>query len=402
LKLSREDGSQRISAIDTTLPEGLVGKLAGVSYCPESGIAQAMGRSHNGDGALEQQAPSCPKTSEVGTVDVAAGSGITPFHVQGHAYLAGPYKGAPLSLVTIAPAIAGPFDLGAVAVRVALQVDPETARIHAVSDPLPQILDGIPLDVRSIALELGRPQFTLNPTSCEPTAVSGSAISPLGGSAALSSPFQVGGCSALPFKPKLSLRLRGGTKRGGHPALTAIATAKPGEANIAKVSAALPHSEFLDQSHLNTVCTRVQFAAGSYPGQACPAGSIYGTATAITPLLAEPLSGNVYLRSSSHKLPDVVVALHGQVDVVVDGRVDAVNGGLRNSFEAVPDAPVSKFVLKLRGGKKGIFENSTDICVGTHQATVLMDGQNGKVNDFKAPLKTKCGGKGRKGHRKKG
>lgn len=402
LKLSREDATQRISAIDTTLPEGLVAKLAGVSYCPESGIAQAMGRRKPNDGALEKASPSCPSSSEVGTVDVAAGSGITPLHAGGHAYLAGPYKGAPLSLVTIVPAVAGPFDLGAVAVRVALRVDPESTRIHAVSDPLPQILNGIPLDVRSIALEMGRPQFTLNPTSCEPMAVAGAAISPLGGSAALSSPFQVGGCSALPFKPKLSLRLKGGTKRGAHPALTAIATTKPGEANIAKVSVALPHSEFLDQSNLNRVCTRVQFAAGSYPGQACPAGSIYGAATAITPLLAEPLSGNVYLRSSSHELPDVVVALHGQVDVVVDGRVDSVNGGLRNSFEAVPDAPISKFVLKLRGGKKGLFENSTDICIGAHKATVLMDGQNGKVNDFKAPLKAKCGGKGRKGHRKKG
>jgi len=298
--------------------------------------------------------------------------------------------------VAITPAIAGPFDLGAVAVRVALQVDPESTRIHAVSDPLPQILDGIPLDVRSIAIELGKPQFTLNPTSCDPMAISGSALSALGSNAALSSPFQVGGCAALPFKPKISLKLKGGTKRGDHPALTATATAKPGEANIGMVSVALPHSEFLDQAHLQTICTRVQFAQGAHPGEACPPGSIYGTAVATTPLLAQPLSGNVYLRSSSHELPDVVVALHGQVDVVVDGRVDSIKGGLRNTFEAVPDAPVSRFVLKLRGGKKGLFENSTDICRGKHEASVKMDGQNGKVNDFETPLKVKCGGNGRK------
>jgi len=141
---------------------------------------------------------------------------------------------------------------------------------------LPQILDGIPLDVRSISLELGRPSFILNPTSCDPMAVGGSLTSALGTTQALSSPFQVGGCNALPFKPKLQIKLRGGTKRGDFPALSATATAKPGEANISRVSVELPHSAFLEQSHIGTVCTRVQFAQGAVPGERCPAKSIYG------------------------------------------------------------------------------------------------------------------------------
>ncbi len=404
LKITREDGTQRIAGIDTSLPEGLTGKLAGIPYCPESGISQALGRTHNGDGALEKASPSCPASSEVGTADVAAGSGITPLHVGAHAYLAGPYKGAPLSVVVITPAVAGPFDLGVVTTRVALNVDPETAKIHAVSDPLPQIIDGIPLDVRSISLELGRPSFTLNPTSCNPTAVGGSITSPLGGTAALSSPFQVGGCSALPFKPKLSVVLRGGTKRGDFPALTATATAKPGEANIGRVAVTLPHSAFLEQGHIGTVCTRVQFNQGSVPGAACPARSIYGKATAITPLLDQPLSGPVFLRSSTHQLPDLVVALHGQVDVVIAGKVDSVKGALRNTFEAVPDAPVSKFTLQMQGGKKGLIVNSRNLCAATNKATVLMDGQNGKVFDSTPVVKAKCSGKkarkGKKGHKK--
>jgi hypothetical protein len=302
-------------------------------------------------------------------------------------------------MVIITPAVAGPFDLGAVVVRTALNVDPETAQIHAVSDPLPQIIDGIPLDLRSVAVKLGRPNFTLNPTSCDPSAVGASLGSSLGQVASVSSPFQVGGCSTLAFGPKIALKLKGSTKRAGHPALTAIATAKPGEANIGAVSVALPSTEFLDQGNIKTICTRVQFAA-----HACPAGSIYGRARASTPLLDGTLTGPVYLRSSSHQLPDLVVALKGPpaqpIEVVLAGRVDTFHKGIRNSFEAVPDAPVTKFVLEMQGGKKGLIENSTDICKAAGRATVLMDGQNGKTHDFEPALKTSCKGKG-KGQKKK-
>jgi hypothetical protein len=395
LKINREDGSQRLAKIEATLPKGLSGKLAGIASCSEAQIAAAKAREAPNQGAAEIANPSCPAASEVGTATVGAGAGITPYYTQGHAYLAGPYKGAPLSMAIITPAVAGPFDLGAVVVRTALNVDPETAQIHAVSDPLPQIIDGIPLDVRSVTVKLGRPNFTLNPTSCDPSAVGASLGSSLGQIASLSSPFQVGGCSTLAFKPKIALKLKGSTKRAGHPALTAIATAKPGEANIGAVSVALPSTEFLDQGNIKTICTRVQFAA-----HACPAGSIYGRARATTPLLDGTLAGPVYLRSSSHQLPDLVVALKGPpaqpIEVVLAGRVDTFHKGIRNSFEAVPDAPVTKFVLEMQGGKKGLIENSTDICKSDGRATVVMDGQNGKTHDFEPALKTSCKGKGRK------
>jgi hypothetical protein len=153
----------------------------------------------------------------------------------------------------------------------------------------------------------------------------------------------------------------------------------------------LPHSEFLDQAHIKTICTRVQFAAA-----ACPPGSVYGQATAITPLLDAPLSGPVYLRSSSHPLPDLVADLGGQIQVALVGRIDSVHGGLRTSFEAVPDAPVTKFVLSMPGGKKGLLENSTNLCGSAHRATVLFDGQNGKAAESRPVLKVKCP-KGRRG-----
>jgi hypothetical protein len=397
LKLVREDGSQELKGIDTTLPPGLVGKLAGIAECSDAALAAAADPHHSG--AAEQASPSCPLNSEVGTVDVASGAGPTPLNVSGKAYLAGPYKGAPLSLAIVTPAVAGPFDLGTVVVRTALYVNPETAQIHAVSDPIPTILEGIPLDVRSVTLKMARPNFTLNPTNCEPLSFTGSALSVLNVSAPLTQRFQVGGCPALAFKPKLKLSLKGSTKRAGHPALKAILTMPPGNANIAKAQVTLPHSEFLDQGHLNNICTRVQFAEGSVPGERCPPASIYGHARAITPLLDQPLEGPVYLRSNpAHKLPDLVAALNGQIQVALDGKVDTgKNGGIRNSFEVVPDAPVSKFTLEMQGGRKGLLVNSTNICQKPNLAIADFTAQNGKLSDTEPKLKVKCP-KVRKGH----
>ena len=381
LKISREDGSQPIKGIDTTLPKGLLGRLAGIPYCPDVALAAAASKS----GRDEQASPSCPAASQVGSVNVGAGAGSTPFYASGKAYLAGPYKGAPLSLAIVTPAVAGPFDLGTVVVRNALEINPETTQIHVVSDPIPTILQGIPLDIRSIAVQVDRPNFTRNPTNCEPTAITGGALSALGQSASLSTPFQVGGCNALGFKPKLAISLRGGTKRAEYPALRATLRPRPGDANIAKAVVTLPHSEFLAQNHIGTICTRVQFAAN-----VCPKRSIYGRATAVSPLLDKPLSGPVYLRSSNHKLPDLVADLNGQIRVTLAGRIDSVNGGLRTSFEMVPDAPVSKFVLQMQGGKKSLLENSRDLCRATNKATVQLDGQNGKIWDSKPTVTNGC------------
>jgi hypothetical protein len=381
LKLTRADGTQPIKGIDTTLPKGLLGRLVGIPYCSDGALAAAAGKS----GRAEQTSPSCPVASQVGTVAVGAGAGSTPLYVGGKAYLAGPYKGAPLSLAIVTPAVAGPFDLGNVVVRTALQINPETAQVHAVSDPIPTILKGIPLDLRSIALTMDRSNFTLNPTSCGPTTVSAGATSVFDQTAALSSPFQVGGCGALRFKPKLAIDLKGGTRRSDYPALRATLKTRSGDANISRAVVSLPHSEFLAQSHIRTVCTRVQFAA-----DACPRRSIYGRATAISPLLDKPLSGPVYLRSSSNPLPDLVADLNGQIRVTLAGRIDSVKGGIRTSFELIPDAPVSKFVLEMQGGKKGLLENSRNLCNSTNKAGVELDGQNGKIHDFDPVVTNDC------------
>jgi hypothetical protein len=390
LHLHREDGSQVFSALNVNLPPGLIGKLAGVGECSDAVLAAAAQKS----GAAEQASPSCPASSRIGTVHIGAGAGAAPYYTQGTAYLAGPYKGAPLSVAIVTPAVAGPFDLGTVVVRNALQVNPETAQISVKSDPIPTQLQGIQLDIRSIDLKIDRNQFTLNPTNCERSAVTGEEISSLSNAAQLTNPFQVGECGRLKFKPKLALRLSGKTKRTGHPALRATLTMPAGAANIARAQVTLPHSEFLDQAHIGTVCTRVQFAAGAGNGAECPAASIYGHARAITPLLDNPVEGPVYLRSSSHKLPDLVAALNGQINVVLDGKVDTgKNGGIRNTFEVVPDAPVSKFTLEMQGGSKGLLVNSENICAKPQKALAHFVAQNGKVDDFSPVIANSCGKK---------
>ena len=389
LKVSREDGSQRMARLETTLPAGLTAKLAGVGQCSDAQVAAAQARDKPNEGALEIASPSCPASSEVGSLDVAAGAGPSPYHIGGHLYLAGPYKGAPLSLLAITPAVAGPFDLGSVAVRIATYLDPESGQVRAVSDPFPQILQGIPVDVRSVAAKTGRPGFTLNPTSCEPRSFTGSAVSTLGQSASLTDSFQVGGCGALGYKPKLTARLFGPVHRGGHPRFRSVFTARAGDANTARISFALPHSEFIDQAHFRTICTRVQFAADQ-----CPAGSVYGHIEATSPLVDYTVEGPLYLRSSSHKLPDLVAVLKGPpsqpIEVDLDGRVDSVNGGIRTTFETVPDLPVTKAVVSLQGGKKGLFQNSTNICKGDHRATAKLTAQNGTALTLRPKMQAQC------------
>jgi hypothetical protein len=392
IKVNRKDGEQELTSLDFTLPKGLIGKLAGIPYCGDAEIQSAEHKS----GRQEQANPSCPAASQLGTVDTAAGVGSEPFHVGGKLYLAGPYKGAPVSSVSIVPALAGPFDLGNVVIRVPLYIDHETAELTAKSDPIPTILRGIPLKVRSVAINVNKPGFIVNPTNCKSMTASASFGGGSGASAKGAYPFQVAGCKSLQFAPTLKISLKGKTKRAGNPALTAVLTQPLGQANIARVSVALPHSEFLEQGHIRTNCTRVQFAA-----EQCPKGSIYGHAEAFSPLLDQPLTGPVYLRSSSHKLPDLVAALKGPpsqpIEVDLDGRIDSIHGGIRTTFEAVPDAPVSKFVLRMQGGKKSLLVNSTDICKGKHKARVEMTGQNGKEHNFSSLVEPKCGKKAKKG-----
>ena len=395
IRLSRKDTEQEITSYSLTLPKGITGKLAGVPFCPDAAIAAARGRS----GVAEAAHPSCPDASRIGRTFSGYGVGSALTYAEGRVYLAGPYNGKPLSLVTVNPATVGPFDLGTVVVRSAFSVDERSAQLaidSSGSDPIPHILSGIPLRLREIRIYIDRPEFTLNPTSCEPsqlvstlTGSGGSFESSADDSTASSAVhFQLLNCGTLGYSPKLGLKLRGGTRRNAFPSLQAVARGRPGDANLKDFVVTMPHSLFLAQSHIRGVCTRVQFAQA-----ACPANSAYGHAVAVTPLLDEPLRGNVYLRSSSNRLPDLVASLYsGAIHIVVEGRIGPANRGIRVSFEHLPDVPLSRFVMRLRGGRRGLLVNSSDVCAHPPAATVRAIGQNNRGAEFRSVLRgERCG-----------
>jgi hypothetical protein len=394
INVTRADGDQNLSGLNLVTPPGFSATLKGIPYCPQSTLEQIADATHTG--TAELTSPLCPSASLIGAAVVSAGAGTRPLHVKGSVYLAGPYKGAPLSLVVVTPAVSGPYDLGNVVVRAALHVDPLTAQVLTVSDPVPQILDGIPLRLRSVRVALDRPGFALNPTNCDPFSVDASVLGSEGGISNLSAPFQGANCTELGFGPRFVMRLSGGVNRRGHPAIHTVLTAGTGEANIRRVSLSLPGTELLDNAHIGNVCTRVQFAADS-----CPPRSMLGTAEATTPLLDQPLRGGAYLRSSSHNLPDLVLDLKGQIDIELSGRIDTTKkGGLRTTFEAVPDAPVTRFVLDLAGGSKGLIQNSTSLCGRPKRAQLTMVGQNRTKLRRRVKLQARCRGKARpKRHR---
>jgi hypothetical protein len=395
VRVTRPDGDQTLTGLTVTTPPGFTATLKGVPYCPQSALDRIATPGYSG--RAEQALSACPAASQVGTAVAGAGAGTHPLYVGGKVYLAGPYKGAPLSLVVVVPAVSGPYDLGNVAVRAAIHVDPTTARVTAMSDPLPQILEGILIRTRFIRVSLDRPNFALNPTNCEPFSIDAQVRGDQGG-ASRHAPYQVANCADLPYRPRLTLRLSGGIQRRGHPAIHAEFKAEPGEANTKGVSVTLPKGELLDNSHIGSVCTRVDFSR-----DACPPSSDIGSAVVTTPLLDKPLKGSVYLRSSSHDLPDLVLDLEGQVNLELAGKVDSVRGSLRTTFEMVPDAPISSVVLDLAGGAKGLLQNSEDLCGAAKKAKARMTGQNGAVFNSKTKLQISCGSKGKaKRHKRHG
>ena len=370
LHVSRADDSQELKGINTVLPPGLTAKLAGVAECSDSAIEAARQKT----GRQEQESASCPAGSEVGTVNVGAGAGPAPYYTQGHVYLAGPYKGAPFSLAIVTPAVAGPYDLGDVVVRAGLYINPETTQVTVKSDPVPTILEGIPLDVRTITVTMGRSDFTLNPTDCEKMSVGGQALSALGQSVALSNPFQVGGCEALGFKPKFSVATSGKTSRQEgaslHVMLTYPTATQGSDANIKSVHVELPKALPSRLSTLKNACLEAVFVQN--PGD-CPALSRVGSARAVTPLLGVPLEGPAYFVSYGNaKFPGLVVVLQGDgITIDLHGETFISPGGITSStFSAVPDQPITSFELTLPQGPDSALAANGNFCAATK--TVLV------------------------------
>jgi hypothetical protein len=219
----------------------------------------------------------------------------------------------------------------------------------------------------------------------------------------LSNRFQVSGCGGLGFKFKLHTRLFGDTHRGAFPRFRAVYVPRRGDANLEDLALRFPRSEFIEQGHFRTICTRVQFAAGAGFGSECPKGSVYGHIRAVTPLLDQPLEGPVFLRSSNHNLPDVVFALHGQVNAEAAVRIDSIKGGLRARVEDAPDVPLEKVVLNMQGGDDGLFVNSRNICSSVNRASVNAKAHSGRLYSERPVLSNpKCTKHSRGKHKHRG
>ena len=369
LVLKREDREQDVSTLTTTLPEGMLAAISHVTQCPEPQAAQGAG---------------CPASSHVGTTTVAIGSGTAPFYQTGQVYLTGPYGGAPFGLTAVVPAVAGPFNLGNVVVRVALHVNKDSGQVSAVSRPLPQIIDGVPLRIRAITVDLNAPRFTFNPTSCAPMSIAARVTATQGASAILSAPFQATDCKKLPFKPTLTASTKAKGSRPDGASLTVKITSAAGQANIGKVDLTIPSAIPSRQSTLKQACTEAQF---NRDPAGCPEASNIGVAKALTPLLNAPLMGPAYLVShGGAAFPDVVFVLQGEgVRIDIDGKTNIKNGITSSRFETVPDAPISSFETVLPTGPHSILGvdptriKNYDFCASNLRIPTVITAQDGAV-----------------------
>jgi hypothetical protein len=400
LTISREDGSQRLGLINVSTPPGFSGNIAGVTICPNSDLEAAERLDRPGGGALEQADPSCPAGSDVGTVTATAGAGPDSISTTGQEYLAGPtppaegsnLPGAPFDLVAITPAVSGPFDLGVVVLRQGLYIDPHTGQATVKSDPLPTALDGVPLDIRSVVVNIdgvgGNNKFTFNPTSCAPLAVAGTLVSTTGTNAPISSPFQAVNCQSLKFTPGFAVSTPGkASKAAGaslHVDLTYPSAPQGTYANIKSVKVDLPKQLPARLTTLQKACLAATFEANP---ASCPAPSIVGAAIAHTPILNNPLAGPVYLVSHGNEaFPDVVMVLQGEgITLSLVGNTNVKKGVTSNTFKTIPDAPISSFELTLPQGPYSVLATNLpekadySFCGQTLAMPTAITAQNGAV-----------------------
>jgi hypothetical protein len=380
LRVARNDGEQELTRFSTTMPPGLTGNLTGIPFCPEAAIEAAR----HATGQQEIDAPSCPAASEIGHTLVGAGVGSVLAWTPGKVYLAGPYHGAPFSLVSVTSATVGPFDLGTVTIRFALRINPITAQAEvdsSGSDPIPHIIDGIVVHVRDIHVYIDRSKFILNPSSCNPMSISDT-VSGAGADFAnpadqvpvtVATPFQAADCQNLKFKPSFKVSTAGKTSRRQGASLDvklSYPNAVQGtQTNIRSVKVDLPKQLPSRLTTLQKACTDATFSASP---AACPPASRVGTAMATTPILPVPLNGPAYFVShGGAKFPELVIVLQGYgVTVDLHGETFISKRGITSStFHSVPDVPVGTFELKLPQGPFSALAANANLCSITRSVT---------------------------------
>jgi hypothetical protein len=377
---SRNDADQRVDHVQVKTPPGLLGTLANVPLCPEP----------------QASLGTCSSASQIGHVTVGVGSGAAPLYLpipgqpQQPVYVTGPYKGAPFGLTFVIPAIAGPYDLGTVVVRAAINIDPNTAALTITSDPLPTIIDGIPIQVKTINVLIDRPNFVFNPTNCSALSVGGSMTSREGSTASFSSPFQVTGCGDLAFKPQFKVSTSGHTSKANGASLDARVSFPKGalgtQANIAKVKVDLPKQLPSRLTTLQKACPAATFDAN--PG-ACPVASVIGVVKAVTPTLPTMLTGPViFVSHGGEAFPDLVIVLQGDgVRVDLTAATFISKAGITSStFKTVPDVPVSSFELYLPEGRYSALTANRNLCTSKLVMPTVFTAQNGLTMRQSTPI----------------
>ncbi|HEY7960641.1 MAG TPA: hypothetical protein VID29_01855 [Solirubrobacteraceae bacterium] len=361
---SRSDQDQALGAVQIKTPPGLLGVLKSVPLCGEPQAAQGT----------------CGPESLIGHTTILAGAGPNPVSVTGQVLLTGPYKGAPFGLSIVVPAIAGPFNLGTVVVRAAISVDPATTALTVTSDPLPSILQGIPLQIRTVNVTVDRPGFIFNPTDCEPLALTGTVTSTQGAQAQVSSHFQAANCAALAFHPVFAVSSLAKTSRNGGAALDVKVSYPSGaQANIHSVAVTLPKQLPARLSTIQQACPEAVFNANP---ASCGEGSMIGVGTAVTPIFKNPVVGPAYLVShGGAAFPDIDVVLQGEgVTILLVGHVNISKAGITSaSFFAVPDAPIGSFDLNLPEGPHSGLSAVGSLCASPLTMPTTITGQNGAV-----------------------
>jgi hypothetical protein len=365
--ISREDGNQDINTVQLHMAPGMSGILAGVPLCGEA----------------EANAGTCPPASQIGETIVSVGLGGDPFTVTGgKVYLTEKYQGAPFGLSIVNPADAGPFHLGKVIVRARIEVDPLTTALTITTGAIPHILDGIPLQIKHVNVNVNRPGFTFNPTNCDPKTITGTIGSVEGAASPVSVPFQVSNCANLKFAPKFSVSTAGKTSKAAGASLSVKLTYPPAPlgtyANVAKVKVSLPKQLPSRLTTLQKACTAAVFDANP---ASCPKESIVGQAKVLTPLLPVPLVGPAYFVShGGEAFPDLTMVLQGYgVTAELVGSTSIKNGITTSTFKATPDVPFSSFELKLPQGKFSALAANANLCTAKLTMPSEFTAQNGAV-----------------------
>jgi hypothetical protein len=382
--LARGDGNQYLGKVSTTLPAGLVGAIPSVTLC-------------NG---AQAQAGTCTAASQIGIATASVGAGGDPYPFSGPVFLTGPYAGAPYGLSIPIHAAAGPFDLGNVVTHATINVDPHSSRVIVTTTDLPSIFKGVPLRLRNINVVVNRKNFLFNPTNCGPLSTDTALSSTLGATQSLSSPFAVGNCSALPFKPNFSAATNASTNptqlKANGAGLRVNLLQNAHEANIRSVVAELPKSLPSRLTTLQKACPSATYEANPF---SCPAGSKVGSATVSTPVLPAPLTGPAYLVShGGEAFPDLDLLLEGDggVRVILESKTDIKGGITKSTFPSIPDVPVTSFVLDLPTGANSALTAVGTICTQTLVMPTTITAQSGAVIKQNTPIAVAgCNGHGK-------